>query len=55
MDFYTGLDRVIDFLRRRGRITYQALRRHCDLDDAILADLQDEIIKLKQCTLGNER
>jgi hypothetical protein len=44
MDFYDVLDQVLDLLRQRGRVTYNALKRPFELDDACLQDLKDEII-----------
>ena len=43
MDFYTLLDHVIDLLRQRQRVTYRALQRQFQLDDAALQDLKDEL------------
>jgi hypothetical protein len=34
MDFYAVLDQVVDLLRRRGRVSYRALKRQFALDDA---------------------
>jgi class 3 adenylate cyclase len=45
MDFYAVLDQVVDLLRQRGRVTYRALKRQFDLDNAFLEDLKIEIIK----------
>src|SRR5262245_34607704 len=39
------LDRAIDMLQRRGRLTYSTLKRQFQLDDAALDDLKTEIIK----------
>src|SRR5262249_26294410 len=44
MDFYAVLDQVIELLRRRGRVTYGALKLQFGLDDEQLAVLKDEII-----------
>ena len=44
MDFYAILDRVIDLLKQRERVTYRALKRQFDLDDAALADLKEELL-----------
>jgi hypothetical protein len=44
MGFYDVLDQVLDLLRRRGRVTYRALQREFQLDDALLEDLKEEII-----------
>jgi len=45
MTFEELLDQAIAMLQRRGRVTYGALKRQFDLDDAYLADLKAEIIK----------
>ena len=42
MDFYTVLDQVVDLLRRRGRVSYRALKQQFALDDELLADLTAE-------------
>ena len=34
MDFYAVLDQLIALLRQRGRVTYRALQRQFQLDDA---------------------
>jgi hypothetical protein len=44
MGFYDVLDQVLDLLRRRGRVTYRALKREFNLDDAFLEDLKEELI-----------
>jgi hypothetical protein len=43
MEFYEVLDRVIDLLRQRGRVTYNALKRQFAVDDDFLEDLKNEI------------
>src|SRR2546427_3192803 len=45
MDFYAILDQVIALLRQRQRVTYRALKRQFQLDDAVLEDLTVELIK----------
>jgi hypothetical protein len=44
MGFYEVLDQVVALLRQRGRVTYRALKREFQLDDAFLEDLKDELI-----------
>jgi class 3 adenylate cyclase/tetratricopeptide (TPR) repeat protein len=44
MDFYTLLDQVVDLLRQRQRVTYRALQRQFQLDDAALQDLKDALL-----------
>jgi hypothetical protein len=36
MDFYEMVDRVVNLLQQRGRLTYRALKRQFDLDDDTL-------------------
>src|SRR5215813_10259139 len=45
MDFEEILDQAIALLQRRGRVTYRALKRQFNLDDAFLEDLTVEFIK----------
>src|SRR4029453_12256041 len=45
MHFEEVLDQAIAMLQRRGRVTYRALKRQFDLDDAFLEDLTVELIK----------
>jgi hypothetical protein len=44
MEFYAVLEQVLDLLRRRGRVSYRALKVQFNLDDDHLAALQDELI-----------
>src|SRR5712691_6104491 len=56
MDFYDVLDQVLDLLRQRGRVTYNALKRQFGLDDACLQDLKDEIIEAQRLAVDeNDR
>src|SRR5215469_14755841 len=54
MDFYAVLDEVLALLRQRGRVSYRALKRQFDLDDAYLDDLKVEIIEVAQCAVDQE-
>jgi class 3 adenylate cyclase/tetratricopeptide (TPR) repeat protein len=54
MDFYAVLDQVLDLLRQRGRVTYRALKRQFDLDDAVLEDLKVEIIEAHRLAVDAE-
>ena len=45
MTFEEILDQAIAMLQRRGRLTYGALRRQFNLDEAYLADLTAELIE----------
>ena len=48
MDFYEILDQIMDLLRQRGRVSYQALKRQFDVDDAYLEDLKVELIEVQE-------
>ncbi|HEY7489948.1 MAG TPA: adenylate/guanylate cyclase domain-containing protein, partial [Candidatus Tectomicrobia bacterium] len=48
MTFEEILDQVLDMLQRRGRVTYGALKRQFNLDDAYLEDLKNEVIEGQQ-------
>jgi len=54
MDFYAVLDQVLALLRQRGRVSYRALKRQFDLDDAYLDDLKVEIIEVQQWAVDQE-
>jgi hypothetical protein len=43
MNFYEVLDQVLALLRSRGRVTYGALKRQFNLDDAFLDDLKADV------------
>ena len=45
MTFEEILDQAITMLQRRGRLTYGALKRQFQLDDAYLKDLKAELIE----------
>jgi predicted ATPase/class 3 adenylate cyclase len=48
MTFDEILAQVIEVLQREGRVSYRALQRRFDLDDAYLDDLKVELIEAKQ-------
>src|SRR5262245_26037806 len=54
MTFEEILDRTIDMLQRRGRVSYRALKRQFDLDDAYLDDLKTEIIEVLQLAVDQD-
>ena len=54
MDFFTVVDQVIELLRRRGRVSYRALKRQFALDDAYLDDLKVEIIEVQQLAVDQD-
>ena len=44
MKFSEMVDQASEFLRRRERVSYRALKREFDLDDESLEDLKAELI-----------
>src|SRR5437773_10067382 len=44
MSFDAILAKIIDLLKRQGRVSYSALKRRFDVDDDYLNDLKDEIL-----------
>src|SRR5499426_132263 len=54
MGFYEILDQVVDLLRRRGRVTYGALKREFQVDDAFLEDLKAEIITAQRLAVDEQ-
>jgi predicted ATPase/class 3 adenylate cyclase len=54
MTFDEVFDLVLEMLQRRGRVSYRALKRQFDLDDAYLADLKAEIIDVHQLAVDHD-
>jgi hypothetical protein len=54
MTFEEILDHTLDMLQRRGRVSYRALKRQFDLDDAYLDDLKAEIIEVLQLAVDQD-
>jgi class 3 adenylate cyclase/predicted ATPase len=54
MGFYDVLDQVVALLRRRGRVTYGALKREFHLDDACLEDLKDELVNAQHVAVDEQ-
>jgi class 3 adenylate cyclase len=54
MGFYEVLDQVVALLRQRGRVTYRALKREFQLDDAFLEDLKDELITAQRLAVDEQ-
>src|SRR5262249_53941203 len=48
MTFDELLAQVLDLLQRQGRVSYGALKRRFDLDDAYLEDLKTELIEAQR-------
>ena len=54
MGFYEVLNQVVVLLRQRGRVTYRALKREFQLDEAFLEDLKDELIKAQRLAVDEQ-
>ena len=54
MTFEEILDQAIALLQRRGRLTYGALKRQFQLDDAYLEDLKAELIEGQRVAVDEE-
>jgi hypothetical protein len=54
MGFYEVLDQVVALLRRRGRVTYRALKREFHLEDACLEDLKDELLNAQHLAVDEQ-
>jgi hypothetical protein len=48
------LDQAIAMLQRRGRLTYGALKRQFQLDDAYLEDLKAELIEGQRVAVDDD-
>jgi hypothetical protein len=53
MTFEEILDQALDLLRRRGRVSYRALKVQFHLDDDLLEILTEEIVAVHQ--LGRDQ
>ena len=54
MDFYAVLDKVIELLRSRGRLTYGALKLQFGLNDEQLEVLKEEIIAAQHLAMDED-
>src|SRR5262249_34774080 len=54
MTFEEILDQAIAMLQRRGRVSYRALQRQFQLDDAYLQDLTTEIVEVLQLAVDHD-
>ena len=54
MTFEEILDQAIAMRQRRGRVTYRALQRQFNLDDAFLEELKEELIHGQQLAVDEE-
>src|SRR5262245_35033314 len=55
MTFEEILDRILDILQRRGRVSYRALKRQFELDDAYLNNLKTELIEVLQIAVDQDK
>src|SRR5215470_8070719 len=54
MTFDEILAQITDLLKQQGRVSYGALKRRYDLDDAYLEDLKDEIIHAQRLAVDED-
>jgi class 3 adenylate cyclase/tetratricopeptide (TPR) repeat protein len=54
MTFDEILTQVVALLRREGRVSYRALKRRLELDDAYLEDLKEELIYAKKLAVDED-
>src|SRR5215470_16938143 len=54
MTFEEILDQALAMLQRRGRVSYRALQRQFQLDDAYLQDLTAEIVEVLQLAVDQD-
>jgi hypothetical protein len=54
MKFSEMVDQAIEFLRRRERVSYRALKREFDLDDESLEDLKVELIDAQRIAVDED-
>jgi len=54
MTFDEVLTQVISLLQRQGRVSYGALKRRFNLDDAYLQDLKDELIDAQRLAVEED-
>ena len=54
MDFYAMLDQVVELVRSRARVSYQALKLKFDLDDKHFRALKEELLYAHAATIRDE-
>jgi hypothetical protein len=54
MIFEEILTQALALLQRRGRVSYRALKRQFDLDEAYVEDLKLELIEVHQVAVDQE-
>lgn len=55
MTFDETLIQTLDMLRRQGKVSYRALKRQFDIDDAYLDDLKFEIVEVHRAAVDQDR
>jgi hypothetical protein len=56
MTFYEVVAQVIERLQRQGRVSYRALKREFNLDEAYIEDLKEELIEAQRLAVDeNDR
>jgi class 3 adenylate cyclase len=53
MTFYEVLEQVVALLQRHGRMSYRALKRQFQLDDAYLEDLKAELVEVQRVAVDH--
>jgi hypothetical protein len=54
MTFYEVLEQVQALLQRHGRVSYRALKRQFQLDDAYLEDLKAELVEVQRAAVDQD-
>ena len=54
MTFYEVLEQVRELLQRHGRMSYRALKRQFELDDAYLEDLRAELVEVQRVAVDQD-
>src|SRR5215475_13252590 len=54
MTFEEILNAALAMLQRQGRVSYRALKRQFDLDDAYIEDLKFEIIEVQRAAVDQD-
>lgn len=54
MTFYEVLEQVVTLLQRHGRMSYRALMRQFELDEAYLVDLKAELVDIQRVAVDHD-
>jgi class 3 adenylate cyclase/tetratricopeptide (TPR) repeat protein len=54
MSFFEVLARLTELLQREGRVSYRAIKREWQLDDASIEDLKAELIEVRQVAVDHD-